>query len=473
MSCGCGSCMFVEYGGGATGVDSTEMDHVGAEEPAGDGLTLDAVYISTPRVQHPAPAPLPDAGGKPWGYRREDHERLKDAETNTHAVPHPGAYETCPTCQHPPASFAPAPPAPEAPGEMSREEYEREIAYARNLLTDRWSAAVLAHDAALRASREAERQSAERWAKAADASTRERDEAREQRDAEIAARLATLDQLPDGMQHCTIVSRRCPVGHGWLTATNWADFPCPTCDLAAANARAEEAEELGEGLAHDLGKADNDRMTALVELDAERAARLKAEAEREAYKQDRDLCAMQRHNWEKSAAQFCTGMEYYRGIVIQIGELLGPEAKTCDDGSIAPDVLCAKVAEVAKARLERLAAAEAEVKRLTERVEEDNAVCLCGCPPDAHESLGEDGESCGHDDHECLRVAPAVATLFASLRARAQRLVEAGLEVKRAGAAIIASVGSGGPLSEIEWEGACEVFDAAAKADAHAKGEGR
>ena len=67
----------------------------------------------------------------------------------------------------------------------------------------------------------------------------------------------------------------------------------------------------------------------------------------------------------------------------------------------------------------------------------------------------------------------AEEALAAALRARAQRLVEAGLEVKRAGAAIIASVGSGGPLSEIEWEGACEVFDAAAKADAHAKGEGR
>lgn len=38
-------------------------------------------------------------------------------------------------------------------------------------------------------------------------------------------------QLPDGMKHCTIVCRRCPVGHAWLTATNWVQHECPTCEL--------------------------------------------------------------------------------------------------------------------------------------------------------------------------------------------------------------------------------------------------
>lgn len=42
-------------------------------------------------------------------------------------------------------------------------------------------------------------------------------------------------QLPDGMKHCTIVFRECDKGHGWLTATNWIDHPCPTC-------RSEKAE---------------------------------------------------------------------------------------------------------------------------------------------------------------------------------------------------------------------------------------
>jgi len=37
-------------------------------------------------------------------------------------------------------------------------------------------------------------------------------------------------QLPDGMQDCTIEFKECSLGHGWLTATNWLPFPCPTCE---------------------------------------------------------------------------------------------------------------------------------------------------------------------------------------------------------------------------------------------------
>jgi len=56
---------------------------------------------------------------------------------------------------------------------------------------------------------------------------------------------------------------------------------------------------------------------------------------------------------------------------------------------------------------EKLAEAE-------ERIAEDNAVCICGCAD--HESLGEDGEQCDHEDHECVRVAPAVRDMFAAMR---------------------------------------------------------
>lgn len=43
--------------------------------------------------------------------------------------------------------------------------------------------------------------------------------------------IATLrKQLPSGMEHCTIVYKRCGKGHGWLTATNWVEFGCPTCE---------------------------------------------------------------------------------------------------------------------------------------------------------------------------------------------------------------------------------------------------
>lgn len=37
-------------------------------------------------------------------------------------------------------------------------------------------------------------------------------------------------QLPDGMEHCTIQFKECPEGHGWLTATNWVQHGCPTCE---------------------------------------------------------------------------------------------------------------------------------------------------------------------------------------------------------------------------------------------------
>ena len=37
-------------------------------------------------------------------------------------------------------------------------------------------------------------------------------------------------QLPKGMKHCTIVAKQCELGHSWLTATNWVQHGCPTCE---------------------------------------------------------------------------------------------------------------------------------------------------------------------------------------------------------------------------------------------------
>lgn len=38
------------------------------------------------------------------------------------------------------------------------------------------------------------------------------------------------DQLPEGMKHCTILVKQCELGHSWLTATNWVQHGCPTCE---------------------------------------------------------------------------------------------------------------------------------------------------------------------------------------------------------------------------------------------------
>lgn len=51
---------------------------------------------------------------------------------------------------------------------------------------------------------------------------------------EFRERIAELErQLPDGMKHCTILSKECEKGHGWLTATNWVQYGCPTCERDA------------------------------------------------------------------------------------------------------------------------------------------------------------------------------------------------------------------------------------------------
>jgi hypothetical protein len=40
-------------------------------------------------------------------------------------------------------------------------------------------------------------------------------------------------QLPEEMQECTIKFKKCPVGHGRLTATNWIDHGCQSCEIEA------------------------------------------------------------------------------------------------------------------------------------------------------------------------------------------------------------------------------------------------
>lgn len=52
--------------------------------------------------------------------------------------------------------------------------------------------------------------------------------------------------------------------------------------------------------------------------------------------------------WIDSAAMFQRNSDYYRGLVVEIGELFGEEAKTSDDGSVQDGVLCAKVPELVK-----------------------------------------------------------------------------------------------------------------------------
>jgi hypothetical protein len=64
----------------------------------------------------------------------------------------------------------------------------------------------------------------------------------------------------------------------------------------------------------------------------------------------------------------------------------------------------------------------ARIRELEEMVMEDNAVCVCGCPPEAHEDYGEDGESCENDSHGCLRTSEAAASMLEEMREEIARL---------------------------------------------------
>lgn len=59
----------------------------------------------------------------------------------------------------------------------------------------------------------------------------------------------------------------------------------------------------------------------------------------------------ERNAWIDSAAMFHRNEEYYRGLIDQIGAMLGPDAYTSEDGAVHDSVLRAKVPELVRARL--------------------------------------------------------------------------------------------------------------------------
>lgn len=64
-----------------------------------------------------------------------------------------------------------------------------------------------------------------------------------------------------------------------------------------------------------------------------------------------DAAIAERNAWVETAATFSLNEDYYRSLVIAIGEMLGDDAYIADDGSRSEDVLCAKVPELVASRL--------------------------------------------------------------------------------------------------------------------------
>lgn len=54
----------------------------------------------------------------------------------------------------------------------------------------------------------------------------------------------------------------------------------------------------------------------------------------------------QMNGWYDTSCILSRNTDYYRNICVQVGETLGKEAYTCDDGTIVPDVLIDKIVEL-------------------------------------------------------------------------------------------------------------------------------
>lgn len=54
--------------------------------------------------------------------------------------------------------------------------------------------------------------------------------------------------------------------------------------------------------------------------------------------------------WMQTTAQNQRNTEYYRGLLVKIGESIGPGAFLADDGTKSKDVLCAKLPKIIQDR---------------------------------------------------------------------------------------------------------------------------
>ena len=339
MSCGCGSCMFVEYGGGATGVDSTEHDTAPAP---------------------PAPAE-PRKGSKAWAI----NEACRIVGIAYRGI---GEYDEASDCfcsASPDADYRNGgralafveaavkeklarekSPAPEAKGEMSPPHGIRCESCLAGAPHERdrhcYSVAqLMEHIAALR--------------------TRAREA--EEREAKWRRELSAACELSERAREIVVSALNQPPEHYYDKHDNgeWSAEHIAFAIRSLFGERDEAREQRdairkhSEGLAHDLGKADGDRMTAFVALDTERAARLRAEAERDEAKTAAFYAFVAGSKWWEFAK---TGATMWTGDVREAEEAAQERYPYAPHGLVREAEIRAKQAE------ERLAAAEAETTRL-------------------------------------------------------------------------------------------------------------
>lgn len=106
-----------------------------------------------------------------------------------------------------------------------------------------------------------------------------------------------------------------------------------------------------EALGHTKSDWDENIHDVLDKLEWQGTMTTTYMAEQVKWVRERAQLEKERDNWAETARRESINAQYYRGIVERIGKLLGPEVYTQDDGGVVPDVLVAKVEEVAKKRL--------------------------------------------------------------------------------------------------------------------------
>lgn len=93
-------------------------------------------------------------------------------------------------------------------------------------------------------------------------------------------------------------------------------------------------------------------------------------------------------NWIVTAAQHAANEEYYRGLLDRIGESLGIEARTADDGSVFDVVFCAKLPELVERLKSRLELAHSREHELGGALR--NVLVRCGALEPSTVTAGPD-----------------------------------------------------------------------------------
>lgn len=105
-------------------------------------------------------------------------------------------------------------------------------------------------------------------------------------------------------------------------------------------------------------------------------------------------------NWMETAAIYSRNVEYYRGLLIKCGEIIGDSAYICDDGSKSEDVLCAKIPELVKDLVEKSKTPEYEVLMSYREVGAD--IVFRGTLEECKRFCEEEYKGSPYNDPDCL-----------------------------------------------------------------------